>query len=146
MPLLITGPGIGAGQRVDELIINADFAPTLAEWGVAAPLPQAQGRSLAGLLGDAGGVVADSAPLPWRSDFLYEYFPDYPYQVPGLQAVRTDSWLYAEFDRGHRPQLFDVVADPRTQQDLIDDDPARAAQLAARLTQLRSEVAAGRVV
>lgn len=145
VPLIITGPDVPAGQQVDELIINADFAPTLTEWGVSAPLPAAQGRSLVGLL-NSGGASLGGPVAQWRSDFLYEYFPDYPYQVPGLQAVRNESWLYAEFDRGHAPQLFDVAADPRTQNDLIAVDPTQAKLLAERLEQLRAEVAAGRVV
>ena len=144
VPLIITGPNVPAGEQIDDLILNADIAPTITEWGVAQPLPKAQGRSLAGLL--QARSASSSEALPWRSDFLYEYFPDYPYQVPGLQAVRDESWLYAEFDRGLRPQLFNVVADPRTQRDLIDDEPVEAARLAGRLAQLRSEVAAGQSV
>ena len=145
VPLIVTGPGVPGGQQLNELIINADFAPTLTDWGSAAGLPAAQGRSLADLLTAGGSATGTTAPT-WRSDFLYEYFPDYPYQVPGLQAVRTDGWLYAEFDRGLAPQLYDVATDPRTQNDLIDVDPTRAAELASRLGQLRADVTAGRVV
>lgn len=137
VPMLITGPGVPVATR-DELVLNADVAPTLTDWGISAGLPAAQGRSMARLL---------TASQPqWRSDFLYEYFPDYPYQVPGLQAVRDERWLYAEFDRGLEPQLFDIRMDPRTQSDLASTRPDVAAQRAARLNELRSEVAAGRVI
>lgn len=137
VPMIITGPGIPAANR-EELVLNVDIATTLTDWGVAGALAQSQGRSLAGLL--------NGSSLTWREDFLYEYFPDYPYQVPGLQAVRDAQWLYAEFDRGSRPQLYDVITDPRTQNDLAEAFPEHTAVLARRLSQLRSEVADGRVI
>ena len=81
-----------------------------------------------------------------RDEFMYEYFPDYPYHVPGMQAVRDDQWLYVEYDRGRDPQLFDIVADPRTQNDVAASNPAVTADMAARLQRLRDQVAAGGVV
>jgi N-acetylglucosamine-6-sulfatase len=120
------------------MILNADLAPTLLDWAGVDPLPQAQGQSVAAVLaGDRSGV---------REEFIYEYFPDYPYHVPGMQAVRDDRWLYVEYDTGPAPQLFDVVADPRTQEDLAQRDPAKVAQMAARLGRLRERVEAGEVV
>ena len=134
VPLIITGPDVPVAAR-DELMLNLDFAQTLTDWGVAEPLAAAQGRSLAPLLTGSEDT--------WRSDFLYEYFPDFPYQVPGLQAVRNETMLYAEFDRGPDPELFDIVTDPRTQVNLVDAQPEVAAQMAARLAALRTDVAAG---
>ena len=77
---------------------------------------------------------------------MYEYFPDYPYHVPGLQAVRDDRWLFIEYDTGPAPQLFDIVVDPRTQTDLAATEPQRVAEMAARLQALRERVDAGGVV
>ncbi len=120
------------------MILNADLAPTLLDWAGVEPLPDAQGQSVA-------GVLAGDAELI-RDEFMYEYFPDYPYHVPGLQAVRDERWLYVEYDTGPAPQLFDIVADPRTQNDLAADEPARVAEMAARLQRLRERVDAGDVV
>jgi N-acetylglucosamine-6-sulfatase len=137
VPFLAAGPGLRPGTT-DAMILNADLAPTLLDWAGVDPLPQAQGQSVAAVLaGDRSGV---------REEFIYEYFPDYPYHVPGMQAVRDDRWLYVEYDTGPAPQLFDVVADPRTQEDLAQRDPAKVAQMAARLGRLRERVEAGEVV
>ena len=136
VPFVAAGPGIEPGTT-DAMILNADVAPTLLEWAGVQGLTQAQGTSVAGVL--AGGDAV-------RDEFMYEYFPDYPYHVPGMQAVRDDQWLYVEYDRGRDPQLFDIVADPRTQNDVAASNPAVTADMAARLQRLRDQVAAGGVV
>lgn len=138
VPFIAAGPGIEPGTTTDALIINADLAPTLLDWAGVEPLPDAQGQSVADVLsGDRDSV---------RDEFMYEYFPDYPYHVPGLQAVRDDRWLYIEYDTGREPQLFDIVADPRTQNDLAARNPGKASEMAERLQSLRERVAAGGVV
>lgn len=81
-----------------------------------------------------------------RDEFMYEYFPDYPYHVPGLQAVRDDRWLYVEYDTGRDPELFDIEADPRTQNDLAARNSQQAARMAAELQKLRERVDAGGVM
>jgi arylsulfatase A-like enzyme len=137
VPLIVAGPGIDAGTT-DALILNTDLAPTVLDWAGADPLPKAQGRSLRRVLEGA----ADSV----RDEFLYEYFLDYPYHVPAMTAVRTHESLYIEYDAGRDPQLFDIVTDPRTQDDLAATEPERARQLARDLAALRATVAAGGVV
>ncbi len=137
VPFIAAGPGIEPGST-DAMILNADLAPTLLDWAGVEPLPDAQGRSVADVL--SGGEPSV------RDEFMYEYFPDYPYHVPGMQAVRDDRWLYIEYDTGPAPQLFDIVADPRTQKDLAAAEPQRVAGMAARLQRLRERVDAGGVV
>ncbi len=137
VPFIAAGPGIEPGTT-DAMILNADLAPTLLDWAGADPLPDAQGQSVADVLtGDEDSV---------RDEFMYEYFPDYPYHVPGLQAVRDDRWLYVEYETGPAPQLFDIVADPRTQHDLASENPMKTAEMAQRLTELRHRVEHGGVV
>ena len=140
VPFLAAGPGVAAGTVRPELILNADVAPTLLDWagvtwgGEGGP----QGRSLAPLL--AGSAAAQGA---WREDFLYEYFLDFPYNVPAMTASRTNEWLYIEFESEDPPQLFDVVADPSTAIDLAADKADVASEMAERLRRLREVVAAG---
>ena len=50
------------------------------------------------------------------------------------------------YDRGLGPELYDVVTDPQTQNNLIDSDPAKARELAGQLAGLRQVVDAGGVV
>jgi arylsulfatase A-like enzyme len=135
VPFIVRWPdGIATpGTVIEDPVLNVDIAPTLLDIaGVDIPASM-QGRSVAPLLrGDTEG---------WRDEVFYEYFADFPYQVPPSQAVRTDRWLYVEYDRGLPPELYDTVADP-TQQINLADDPAYAAtrqELSQRLADLRRE-------
>ena len=139
VPFIVTGPGIPPGSETRELIINADLATTLTDWGSAGPMPKSMGKSLR-------NTLDGTATAPLRTEFMYEYFSDFPYNVPGLQAVRTPEWLYVEYDRGLGPELYDVVTDPQTQNNLIDSDPAKARELAGQLAGLRQVVDTGGVV
>ena len=135
VPFIVRWPdGVAAAGTVkDEPVLNADIAPTLLDIaGVPVPASM-QGRSIAPLL--RGEDVA------WRDEVFYEYFADFPYQVPPSQAVRTDRWLYVEYDRGLSPELYDTAADPEQQVNLAED-PAYAAtrqELAQRLAELRRD-------
>ncbi len=135
VPFIVRWPdGVAEpGSVIDEPVLNADIAPTLLDIaGVAIPAAM-QGRSIAPLL--------RGEPVEWRDEVFYEYFADFPYQVPPSQAVRNDRWLYVEYDRGLAPELYDTVADPAQQVDLAED-PAYAAtrqELAQRLAELRQE-------
>jgi len=135
VPFIVRWPdGIASpGTVIDEPVLNADIAPTLLDLADV-PIPAAmQGRSIAPLL--------RGEPVEWRDEVFYEYFADFPYQVPPSQAVRTDRWLYVEYDRGLAPELYDTVADPEQQVNLVED-PAYAAtrqELSQRLAELRRE-------
>ena len=137
VPFIVRWPdGVAApGTVIDEPVLNADIAPTLLDIA-GVPIPAAmQGRSIAPLL--------RGEPVEWRDEVFYEYFADFPYQVPPSQAVRTDRWLYVEYDRGLAPELYDTVADPAQQVNLAED-PAYAAtrqDLSQRLADLRREYA-----
>ena len=135
VPLIVRWPdGIASpGAVIEEPVLNIDIAPTLLDIA-GVPIPAAmQGRSLAPLL--------RGQEVEWRDAVFYEYFADFPYQVPPSQAVRTDRWLYVEYDRGLSPELYDTIADPAQRTDLADD-PAYAAtrqELSQRLAELRRE-------
>ena len=137
VPFIVRWPdGVAApGTVIDEPVLNADIAPTLLDIA-GVPIPAAmQGRSIAPLL--------RGEPVKWRDEVFYEYFADFPYQVPPSQALRTDQWLYVEYDRGLPPELYDTVADPAQQVNLAED-PAYAAtrqDLSQRLADLRREYA-----
>ena len=88
-------------------------------------------------------ILAGDKDAKWRDEFMYEYFLDFPYHAPGMQALRDDRWLYIEYDNGTPAQLFDIVADPRTQNDLAAGQPQKAAELAERLERVRTRVRAG---
>jgi arylsulfatase A-like enzyme len=65
VPLIVRGPGVPAGAVRQELVLNNDFAPTIAELaGLSAPT-FVDGRSFAPLLTSA-------PPSSWRQAFLEE--------------------------------------------------------------------------
>ncbi len=135
VPFIVRWPdGIDSpGTVLTEPVLNADIAPTLLDIA-GVPIPAAmQGRSIAPLL--------RGEPVEWRDEVFYEYFADFPYQVPPSQAVRTDRWLYVEYDRGLPPELYDTVADPQQQINLAEQrEFAEMRQaLSQRLADLRRE-------
>ncbi len=135
VPLIVRWPaGITSpGTVIDEPVLNVDIAPTLLDLA-GVPIPGTmQGRSLVPLL--------RGEDVEWRDDIFYEYFADFPYQVPPSQAVRTDRWLYVEYDRGLPPELYDTLADPH-QSTNVAEDPAYSEtrqRLSQRLAELRKE-------
>jgi N-acetylglucosamine-6-sulfatase len=106
IPLIIRGPGIPANAVRDQLVINNDFAPTIAELaGVNIP-SFVDGRSFAPLL-------SSSPPSSWRTAFLEEGYipPEDGFPVPPHKSVHTQQYMFTEYDTGER-ELYDLSADP----------------------------------
>lgn len=107
-PSRITDPG----RRTDQMILNVDLAPTLSE---LAGSPISDGFEGASFL-----PVLKAAGVPGRSDWFYEYFPDYPYRVPPQHAVRTRTHKYIEFASNRGPELYDISRDPGEHRNLYN--------------------------
>ena len=135
VPFIVRWPdGVASpGTVIDDPVLNADIAPTLLDIA-GVPIPASmQGRSIAPLI--------KGEPVEWRDDVFYEYFADFPYQVPPSQAVRTDRWLYVEYDRGLPPELYDTVTDPEQRVNLAEEPAYSVTRqgLSQRLADLRRE-------
>jgi len=108
VPLMVRGPGVPAGAVRQQLVINNDLAPTIANLaGVNTP-SFVDGKSFAPLL-------SSSPPSSWRTAFLEEGWtdtthPDIP-QVPVHKSVHTQQYMFTEYDTGER-ELYDLSADP----------------------------------
>jgi arylsulfatase A-like enzyme len=126
----------GKPRSIDQLISNADLAPTFA--------------SLAGI--DPGAPVDghDFLPLitqpaaPGRPDVVllrgYNGAAERDGEVPEFWGIRTTRYKYIETVRTGETELYDMNADPYELQSLAND-PAYAgikARLAAELAALRS--------
>jgi arylsulfatase A-like enzyme len=126
VPLLLSGPGVPAGERREAFSYHHDLYPTLCDLaGVDAP---------AGLDGESlAATVTDGAPGPRESAFTA--FAD------SQRALRTDRYKLIEYfvDGDRHTQLFDVAADPAETTDL-SGDPGHADTLA----DLRAELAGWR--
>ena len=107
MPLMVRGPGVPANAVRQELVLNNDFAPTIADlagastpavrgWELVCPAADSLAAPLLahGLLG--GRVV------PERADC----------KVPTHKSVHTQDHMFTEYiDTGER-ELYDLNADP----------------------------------
>jgi N-acetylglucosamine-6-sulfatase len=113
-PRLIRRPG----RRLGQMVLNVDLAPTVLDIaGIPAPRAM-QGTSFKPLLKDGD--------VKLRTSFNYEYFKDFPYNVPEMHAVRTERFLYIEYKGRRKPELFDIRKDPRTLNNIIGTDEGRA--------------------
>jgi arylsulfatase A-like enzyme len=111
----------------------ADVAPTVAELaGLSWAVPAGQGRSLAAAL--RGRDPGD----PAREVLLQRRRYDEPLAtgrvVKGQQyGLRSGRWKYIESREEGTFELYDLVADPREERNLLPSAPAEAAALPARL-------------
>jgi arylsulfatase A-like enzyme len=116
VPLVIAGPGIRPGMRIDALAENIDLAPTFEELAGQTPSPEVEGRSLVPLL-------RGHTPPDWRRAVLVEHLgpdrdpsdPDFPRpksgNPPSYKAMRSRNALYVEYTDGAR-EYYDTTLDP----------------------------------
>jgi arylsulfatase A-like enzyme len=100
VPLMIAGPGVSAGTRM-QVVGNVDLPATLLDYAGAAPLVPQDGRSLRPLLTDPAAV--------WPS-MLYVASGPRP-DAAWYEGVRTRRYLYLRHSWGEE-EMYDLVADP----------------------------------
>ena len=107
VPLSVRGPGIPASEVREQLVINNDLAPTIAELaGVNIP-SFVDGKSFAPLL-------SSSPPSSWRTAFLEEAWKEEGgtnARVPTHKSVHTKDHILIENNTGEK-ELYDLNADP----------------------------------
>jgi N-acetylglucosamine-6-sulfatase len=112
-PRLIKDPG----RKAEQMVLNIDLAPTLL--GVAGvPLP-------GNIEGQSFEPVLLSGTAPGRKAWLYEYFKEFPYNVPEHKTVRTETHIYIDYAGQRRSELYDLVNDPRQMHNLIDSSEGK---------------------
>ena len=116
VPLILSGPGIAAGNRVDTPVSHVDAFPTILEI--------AGERMPAGYPGVSLIDIANGAK-PDRT-VLSEYHG--MGSSTGAFAVRVGKWKYVHYAK-YGPQLFDLECDPDEIRDLAGD-PGHADALA----------------
>ena len=129
-PLVVRGPGVPTDTR-EELVQNIDLASTFADLARVEPPAKADGVSFAPLL--------RGEDIPWRDAALLEDGGRLGFS--GLITERGEA--YVEWKTGFR-EYYDLDKDPFQLDNAFKSkavpppDPARVAELAARLEQLRS--------
>jgi N-acetylglucosamine-6-sulfatase len=132
VPLIVRGPGVPEGRKLEHLVLNNDLGPTFAELGGAEVPTFVDGRSLVPLL-----RAESPSPDDWRQAFLVEAAtelggaeadptvddgspelplsgdpsPERQWGHPALEALRTEDGLYVEYESGER-ELYDLREDP----------------------------------
>ena len=124
VPLLIRLPGARrAGRVVQAPVALVDVAPTLLELAGLPPVDSFAGESLLRWI--------ESGTEPQLPRPIYFETPD---RRIGLRGLRAGRWKLIASDTGGTPALYDVEDDPDEQRNLATARPARAAALAAQLT------------
>lgn len=140
VPLYVRAPGTMGGAVREQLVVNNDLAPTIAELAEAVPDLVVDGTSFVPLLDDG------AATEPWRRRFLVEHWDGASARVmdvPTYAGVRAkgDSpfgpvdVLYVEYENADptlppdSPELYDLARDPYQLRSLhADGAPLRVLQ------------------
>ncbi len=147
MPFLVRYPKtIPAGQRIDSIIENVDYGPTMLDFAGAEIPDSVQGRSFKSIL------ETGSEPEDWKKEAYYRYWMHMAHHDnPGHMGIRTKThkliYFYGcNYDGGYQTppgwELYDLVNDPKEMTNIIDD-PANAelaTELKDRLAKLRTRV------
>jgi N-acetylglucosamine-6-sulfatase len=132
VPLMVRGPGVPAGDVRRQLVVNTDFAPTLADLAGIPPGDFVDGRSFAPLL-------MSTPPSSWRTAFLEESWrnEDPLGIVPTNTGVRTGTHMYVEYETAEQ-ELYNLKADPYQLESLGQADNAQLySEMQSRLDALR---------
>lgn len=127
MPLLISGPGIAAGRRIDDFVYQHNMYATTCE--------------LAGIPVPAAVEFPSLAPL-LRGEHGSLYNAIFTYHRHTQRAVRTRTHKMIVYPEVQKIQLFDIETDPWEMHDL-SDDPAMMpvkAELMRELKRLQQEL------
>ncbi|MBI1368240.1 MAG: sulfatase-like hydrolase/transferase [Planctomycetes bacterium] len=117
VPFLVAGPGIAPAVR-DELVLNADIAPTILALAKLGGADDMHGTSLLPLL--------HNERTEWRASFYYEA-PTPALGSHPLWALRTERYKYIRtLDPDHRDappfeELYDLHEDPNEMHNLAHD-------------------------
>jgi N-acetylglucosamine-6-sulfatase len=126
----------GTPRTIDQLISNADLAPTFAALAGIDPGAPVDGHNFLPL-------ITESSVPGWPNVVLlrgYSGNVERDEDVPEFWGIRTPQYKYIETVRTGETELYDMQADPYELQSLAQD-PAHAAikaRLAAELLALRS--------
>ena len=139
MPLVMRYPSsVEAGQKVDELVLNLDFAPTFLDFAGTLIPNDMQGRSLS--------TLVDGSTTPEWRDAIYYRFYEFPHgwhSVRPHYGVRTERYklIHFEGDMDHW-ELYDLETDPQEMRNLygIEEYSSVQKELHERLAELRQEL------
>ena len=120
VPLIINGPGVGAGARITGAVTLADVAPTALRL-LGGTMPEVDGIDLAPALG--------GAPLPQRELYGESFAPLVEFGWAPLRTIRSGRW---KLIAAPKPELFDIDQDPEEQTNLASANEPVVRELEGR--------------
>lgn len=142
MPMMMAGPGILKGNKINQLTQNIDFAPTFLDiCGIAVP-EEMQGESFKKLL------ESDKPVEDWRDSLYYNY-----YEYPAEHSVRrhcgvnyrspdgSEDWKIIHFYKEDVWELYNLNADPTEIHNIYGQPGTEeiTAKLKAKLKELQTK-------
>jgi hypothetical protein len=112
VPLMVRGPGVPAAEVREQLVLNNDFAPTIADLaGAALPTKPEDGFEVDG--SSFAPLLTNSPPSSWRQAFLEEGWLEGGTTVPAPthKGVHTQDHMFIEYDTGEH-ELYNLSTDP----------------------------------
>jgi len=130
VPLIIRIPSTELrGKKIAAQVQNIDIMPTVCEL-LGLPVPKAvQGQSLLGL-------IAGQPPKRERLAYSESFYPRYHYGWSELKGLRTSRY---KFIKAPRPELYDLVLDPREKDNLFGRNSSLAEEFARQLETLEKK-------
>jgi Flp pilus assembly protein TadD len=117
VPLILNGPGIPEGIKVDRLVRTVDIAPTIMEMIGRQPSNPLDGVSLLDRIG--------SGSTPTTVAYGETFVPRFNYNWSELRFLRTESYKLIE---APQRELYDLKSDPREQTNLWSANPPEVGQ------------------
>ena len=133
VPLVIRPPGRHSSRTLEQVVLNIDIPPTIAELAGIDPGLRQDGRSMVPLLRGIGGS--------WRDAFVVEFLGFAP-GIPPYLGVRTRRHIYIEYRNGWR-ELYDLRADPFQLRNLLAEPSASTRATVRELRAALDRMAAG---
>jgi tetratricopeptide (TPR) repeat protein len=125
VPLIIKMPGQeGAGRRVMQPVQHIDLVPTFLDL-VGAPIPEGlRGRSLRPVL------TSKTAMLPAPGFYAEAFYSRFHFGWSELLSLTDERYRYI---KAPRPELYDLVADPRQQRNIVRERASATSAMRAGL-------------
>lgn len=107
IPLILSGPGIPGGKKIDALVRSIDLAPFLLEYAATEPLSGISGKSFSALF-------SGTEPDP-RIGYSIKYRSEKKYQI-GVVKYPDHFLIWRPADK--KVELYDLITDPLEQTNL----------------------------
>ena len=130
VPLVIQGPGVAAGVRVDRQVRHVDLLPTIADLAGVQPPAGIDGVSLAPLLGRpaSGADTRHANAVP--ASYAESRFGELHFGWRPLRSLRDGEWKYID---GGAAELYHLPADKAERDDIAGTRADTAAGMAKAL-------------